>query len=127
MDAPRPSRHDLMERRLAWIEQRQRVLAENVSNADTPGFRPRDVTPFREVLQRTAPELARTSDRHLRPAGDPQVRRDRQAAEVAPNGNAVSLDREALRIAETDQAHALTLGLQRRWGAMYRTALGRGS
>jgi flagellar basal-body rod protein FlgB len=126
MDAPPPSRHDLVERRLAWLEQRQRVLSENVSNADTPGYRPRDISDFRQVLARTAPDLVRTSDRHLSPASGPQVRRDRTTAEVAPNGNAVSLDREALRIAETDQAHALTLGLHRRWSAMYRTALGRG-
>jgi flagellar basal-body rod protein FlgB len=30
---------------MQWRQERQRVLAENVSNADTPKFRPRDFTP----------------------------------------------------------------------------------
>ncbi|MFC7544529.1 hypothetical protein ACFQU2_41030 [Siccirubricoccus deserti] len=45
--------------------------------------------------------------------------------ERAPNGNAVSLDREAMRVADTDTAHALATGLHRRWLGMFRTALGR--
>ena len=32
---------------------------------------------------------------------------------------------EALKVADTDQAHALALALHRRWAAMYRSALGR--
>ena len=26
--------------RLTWLDERQRVIAENVANADTPGYRP---------------------------------------------------------------------------------------
>jgi len=29
--------------RMQWHQERQRVLAENVSNSDTPNFRPRDL------------------------------------------------------------------------------------
>ena len=29
--------------KMQWHQERQRVLAENVSNADTPNFRPRDL------------------------------------------------------------------------------------
>ena len=28
---------DLAEQRLAWLDQRQRMLAQNVANANTPG------------------------------------------------------------------------------------------
>ena len=31
----------LAERRLAWLDARQRVLAQNIANADTPGYRRR--------------------------------------------------------------------------------------
>lgn len=119
----------LAERRLGWLEQRQRVLAQNIANADTPGYRPQDLAPFAQALGTAAPDLTRTAPAHLDPrgAGGARARGDRAAAEVAPDGNAVSLDREALKIAETDQAHALALALHRRWAAMYRAALGRGS
>jgi flagellar basal-body rod protein FlgB len=127
MDTPRTGPMALAERRLAWLEQRQQVLARNVANADTPGYRAQDLTPFAQVLARTAPEMARTQPNHIAPASAGGARPDRRPATVSPDGNSVSLDREALRVAETDQAHALALALHRRWAGMFRTALGRGS
>ena len=46
-------------------------------------------------------------------------------AERTPNGNAVSLDEQAIRIAETDQAHALAMGLHRKYLGLFRMTLGR--
>ena len=118
----------LTERRMAWLEARQRVLAGNVANADTPGYQPRDVRSFASVLAGAgggAP-MAATDPRHLSPRSDPMLARpDRSAPDRAPNGNAVSLDREALRVAETDSAHSLAAALHRRYLGMFRTALGR--
>lgn len=118
----------LAERRLGWLEARQRVLARNIAHADTPGFRPSDLRPFAETMARAAdPVLARTSPLHLAtPHGTgPRARPDRDATERAPNGNAVALDQQALKIADTDTAHALATGLHRRYLGLFRTALGR--
>jgi flagellar basal-body rod protein FlgB len=117
----------LAERRLAWLDSRQRLLAQNVANADTPGFRPRDAVPFAQLLARRvgAPGVAVTDARHIIPAG---ARAGEVAARVTdrtPNGNAVSIEEQALRIAETDQAHALAMGLHRKYLGLFRTALGR--
>jgi flagellar basal-body rod protein FlgB len=124
----------LAEHRLRWLEQRQRVLAHNIANADTPGYRPRDLTPFAELVARrmatSVPALATTDPRHLRPGsgdgvGSWRAKEDRRAVERLPNGNAVALDEQALRVADTDAAHALAMGLHRRYLAMFRAALGR--
>ncbi len=117
----------LTERRMAWLEARQRVLAGNIANADTPGFQPRDVRSFASVLAGAAgPRMAATDPRHLAAPNDPSLARpDRSAPDRAPNGNAVSLDREALKVAETDGAHALAATLHRRYLGLFRTALGR--
>lgn len=131
MDGAAGARRDavaLAERRLHWLDRRQSVLAQNVANADTPGFRPRDLTPFqRELEGQRRLVLARTSAAHG--AGSPlaalNARTDRLAAEVAPDGNAVSLDREALRIAETDTAHQLAMAVHRSFMGMFRLTLGR--
>ena len=32
--------------RMSYLAERQRVIAENVANADTPGYKPRDMKPF---------------------------------------------------------------------------------
>ena len=119
---------ELAERRLNWLDRRQTVLAQNVANADTPGYRPMDITPFARALAAKAPPgLARTTAGHL--AGAPRraagAAEDRVAAEATPDGNAVSLDREALRIAETDSAHALAMAVHRSVMGMFRLALGR--
>lgn len=117
---------DLAEQRLRWLERRQGVLAQNLAHANTPGYAPRDLLPFDAALSRAAP-MVRSDPRHIAMSGagqDASVRRDRTATERAPNGNAVSLDAQALKVAETDQAHALAAALHRRWTAMFRLTLG---
>ncbi|TDH64450.1 flagellar biosynthesis protein FlgB [Dankookia rubra] len=118
----------LAERRLAWLDARQRVLSQNIAHADTPGYRPRDLPDFASLVQRggaLSVGLARTDPHHLAASRDPRARVDRMAVDTTPNGNAVSLDREAMKVADTDSAHALTIGLHRRWLGLFRTALGR--
>jgi flagellar basal-body rod protein FlgB len=51
--------------------------------------------------------------------------RDRTVSEVTPDGNAVSLDREALRVAETDTAHHFAMAVHRSFMGMFRVTLGR--
>jgi flagellar basal-body rod protein FlgB len=133
MDAPSSPRVvggplALAERRLHWLDRRQPVLAQNVANADTPGYRPRDLTPFqRELEGQRRLALARTQAGHGlgSVASLLNARTERHAAEATPDGNAVSLDREAMRIAETDTAHAMAMAVHRSFTGMFRTALGR--
>lgn len=127
MDPIRGTHIDLAERRLAWLEARQRVLSQNIANADTPGYQPRDLRPFAALLAgRGGIAVTRSDPRHLAPpVQDPRTRLERGAAERTRNGNAVALDEQALRVADTDTAHALATGLHRRWLGMFRTALGR--
>ncbi|WP_207540798.1 hypothetical protein [Sabulicella rubraurantiaca] len=86
----------------------------------------RDLAPFSALLSREAAASRpfRTDPRHLAPRGGEGIRQDR-AAERAPNGNAVSLEEQALRIAETDGQHALAMGLHRKYLGLFRAALGR--
>jgi flagellar basal-body rod protein FlgB len=67
----------LAERRLGWLETRQRVLAQNIANADTPGYRPRDLTDFRRLLaglEGPPDGRARTDARHWATPRDPRAR-----------------------------------------------------
>ncbi len=113
----------LAEQRLAWVDRRQRLLAQNVANANTPGWQPRDVTPFQAAL--ASPGLSQTSPLHQAPTG-------RTAGETQPrphsksiNGNAVSIEEQLGRVADTAGIQELTLNLHRRYAAMLRTAFGR--
>jgi flagellar basal-body rod protein FlgB len=115
----------LAELRLRWLERRQTVLAQNVANADTPGYVARDVSPFGATLA-SSQVLAMTDPRHVRgvgAVGDARALRERRSQDIAPNGNTVSLDEQAIRIADTDQAHALAMTLHRRWISLVRSTL----
>ena len=115
----------LADRRLAWIEQRQQVLSQNVANADTPGWRARDLKPFASLLGKPPITLAGTEGASLAAGGARDAAGAAAAGEVAPDGNGVVLDKELLKVAETDTAHELTTGIVQAWIVMFRTAIGR--
>lgn len=61
--------------RLGWLDARQRVIAENVANADTPGFVGRDLkqpTDFAAAMRSGGGlQMVRTNAAHIAPAGSP--------------------------------------------------------
>ena len=69
--------------KMAWLSQRQKVLAENIANADTPGYVPRDLKPVdfsREIaaVQRKL-KVASTRQGHITPkVPSAQFRSDEQ-------------------------------------------------
>ncbi len=85
----------LADRRLAWVDRREALLSQNVANADTPGYKPRDLPPFDQALARIGLDLApvRTNPAHLAgTAADTTGASLALSGEQAPDGNAVSLD-----------------------------------
>ena len=91
-------------RRLDWLAFREATIARNVANADTPGFRPRDVKGFEETLAAQSTRLARTNPAHFvdAPGGvDPTRVGQTPGWETTLSGNAVSLEQEIARSAET--------------------------
>lgn len=116
----------LAERRLAWVDRRQQVLAQNIANANTPGYAPRDLKPFSALLRNAAVPLAATSPLHLASMST-RADEDRRsiATERAPDGNAVSLDAELVKLADTGGAHQLATNLYTKYMGMFRLALGR--
>jgi flagellar basal-body rod protein FlgB len=129
MDPTKTGPIALAEQRLRWTEARQRVLAQNIANADTPNYRPSDMQPFAKVLsgKLTERQLVATNANHLQGTRqqDGRTLKERISANRDPSGNAVSLEREALRVADTDSAHATALSVRRRYITMFMTALGR--
>lgn len=132
MDLSKVSLFDKMKQRLTWLGQRQEVLAQNIANADTPGYRPRDVKPleFRKMIDRqlSPVNMEKTHGDHLEgrraraAAFDEQV--NRRPYETAPAGNAVVLEEQMAKVSETSVAHRLTTELYRKHLGMIRTAIG---
>ena len=106
---------------------RESVLAANIANADTPGYRRRDLS-FEGVLSSTRTQMERTHSGHLAAGGGdasrPRVELGRRG--TRPDGNGVDLDQELVAAnrnagAFIDQANVLA-----RVSALVRTAIGQG-
>ncbi len=107
---------------------RQSVLARNMANADTPGYKARDVAPFAEsyggqggfVPRATRPghfgATAGGYTAELRRGGDGQT---------DPNGNSVSLETEMLKAVDTKRQHDRALAIYKSSLTILRAATGR--
>ena len=134
MIQPRATLFELISARSAWLGQREAVLGQNVANADTPGYRPRDLEPvsFDGLMRHAAGQSAglqpvRTAPMHLAattPAPDPFRDRPDAEYEATPSGNGVELSEQMRKMALTELDHQLTTGLYRRYVGMVRTAIG---
>lgn len=48
-----------------WLSTRQQVVAENISHANLPGYKTRDLESFEAVLSRGGPAMAVTDAKHV--------------------------------------------------------------
>jgi flagellar basal-body rod protein FlgB len=115
----------LAERRLAWIDQRQQVLAQNIANADTPDYQARDMSPFAKLLAGTTIAPSLTNPRHMRGLVQDAALTQALPAERAPDGNAVSVETELTKVADDETNAALVGNLWKSYMGMYLNALGR--
>jgi len=114
--------------RLTWLDERQRVIAENVANADTPGYASRDLnqpTDFAAALRGGgALRMTTTSAMHIAPAG-PTARFEAHKApdsETTLDGNSVVVEEQMLKMAESRMAYDAAIGLYQKSMQMLRTA-----
>jgi flagellar basal-body rod protein FlgB len=109
---------------------RQAVVAQNMANADTPGYRARDITPFSELVTQGGTGFAprRTREGHLLEQGDSVDASARTAPEggpANPNGNSVSLEAEMLKAVDVKRQHDRALAIYKSSLGILRTSLGK--
>ncbi|MFE1600210.1 flagellar basal body rod protein FlgB [Methylobacterium sp. ID0610] len=90
---------DLASRQAKHLSVRQATVAGNIANADTPGYRARDVAPFSDVLARTGIEMSTTRRGHMQAAtGAPTVKvKPADSWDAIAEGHTVSLEQEMLK------------------------------
>lgn len=111
----------LAEKRLEWTGQRQSVLAQNIANVNTPGYTARDVKSFDQVLAAQAHPSAGGGGFGV--SNRPVV--DLTMTNRSIDGNAVVLDEQLEKVAETDTANQMAMNLYKKYQSMFRTAIGR--
>ena len=118
----------LIKERLNWVGQRQRVIAQNIANADTPEYRARDIAKF--DFQKTLREhgsninngrgviMRATHPMHVsgrvESAATAGSKADRKPYETAPDGNSVILEEQMVKMNEAAVQHSTMVGLYRK-------------
>lgn len=109
-------------------EVRQSVIAQNIANADTPGYHARDIASFAESYENAAPgQMRATRAGHLLAAPDggydPEAREVYRRDAESPNGNNVSIESEMFAAAQARSDHDRALAVYRSAMSILRTAI----
>jgi flagellar basal-body rod protein FlgB len=119
----------MLRTRMQWHQDRQRVLADNVANSDTPDFRPRDLVEPKfdqALLAAPAITLARTDSGHQIGAEDgTSFARTTSGFQIRPAGNAVSLEDEMMKIADNQMDFQTVSGLYSKGLGLIKLAVGK--
>jgi flagellar basal-body rod protein FlgB len=137
MAAILPPLFQLLSARANFLQARHAVLSQNIANADTPRYQPKDLVEpdFAKVLARLPQGvekavLDRTRPDHL--AGSPTIsstprRQQIDAFEVAPSGNAVLIEEQLRHLGSADRGYKLATSIYGKYVALMRTAIGNGA
>ena len=129
----------MLRTRMQWQQARQGLIAENVANADMPGFRPRDLAEpvfSGGVSALTAPTsaivgtdgLARTESAHfgLATSDGPAAQAKRyKGFEIRPSGNGVNLEEEMMKAGDNQADYQLVASLYQKSLEALKIAVGK--
>jgi flagellar basal-body rod protein FlgB len=107
----------LLRARLDFLGDRQRLIAENIANAATPGYTPRDLdsAAFEKSVERASRSGGTVSIRAARAVSRPD-------SETTMDGNSVVLEDQAMRAMETRMAFETGLSLYQKGLQLMRLA-----
>ena len=97
---------DATARFLDYLSAREKIIANNIANIDTPGYRVKDLTFYRELISLSgrkefpgATLMEASGPLHFRVV-------DVEGLQTKPDGNNVNLDREMAKLSETALQYA---------------------
>ncbi|MGZ8369519.1 MAG: flagellar basal body rod protein FlgB [Caulobacteraceae bacterium] len=120
----------MLKGKLGYLSQRERVIAQNTANADTPGYTPRDLKPFTvntgHGLAAAGVAPVRTSSAHMT-GFKPQTQGafaaiDAPDSETTLDGNQVVLEDQMLKMAEARLQYDAAIGFYQKSLSLLRMA-----
>jgi flagellar basal-body rod protein FlgB len=121
--------------KMKYLNHRQRVISQNIANADTPNFQPKDLTKvdFGRVLKKISGDnsiqMVSTNANHMPALGKTtekaRVREQKDTYEVSPDKNGVVLEEQLIKSNDVQMNYNLMVNLYRQNVDLIRTSLGR--
>lgn len=119
--------------KMRWHQARQSVLAQNVANADTPGYIEKDLKPFsigddggvKSVAMMTVSNSSPMNFHIASGDGDAGFDSAEDGTEVTPSGNSVTLEDEMMKVSSNDMDYQTATALYTRSIRLIQLALGK--
>ena len=103
----------------------QAMSAQNIANADTPGYRAKTVPEFSSTLRQSMQGQRATRSGHLNGSDGRSVDVSERNDAVDPNGNTVSLEEEMVFAVGAKRQHDRALAIYRSNLSILRTSISR--
>jgi flagellar basal-body rod protein FlgB len=111
----------MLRSRMGYLSERQRVIAENVANASTPGYAPKDLKPFDFQTQIASARAAGlptiTQPGHMLPPGartgaaaGVKTIKSKDFSETTLDGNSVVLEEEMMKMTDARMNYDAAIG-----------------
>ncbi len=114
------------EKHMSWLAARQAIASTNMANADTPGFKAREISPFGREMQSTAARLATSSAVHLQMPSQisgGHTTKLQSNEEVTLSGNDVVMEKEMRTTGENSRLFSFDIGLLKSFHRMLLTSV----
>ncbi|MBA2125956.1 flagellar basal body rod protein FlgB [Hyphomicrobium methylovorum] len=111
---------DLAFRQNEWLAQRQSVIASNIANANTPGYKAREIQGFDDEMAK-ATAMVTTNAGHIAPGNNGTVSANEsnsQDADVFVSGNDVTLEQEFLKSGEVMRGYSMNTQILKSFSRM---------
>jgi len=123
--------NDMLELKMQYDSERQKVLAQNIANKDIPGYRAQDLKPldFSNILaaQTSKVSMLLTSPRHMGPVKTPAQQflhtPNGDPFEVSPTGNSVVTEEQMMKVAQNSMDFQMSTDLYKKIGNLFKEAL----
>jgi len=127
-----------MQRALRQLDARQRVIAGNLANSDTPGFKALDVkSDFANMVNQrvgkagnpTVTPTERMSELGARSGNSLGVRSDvivdNSATEIKPDGNSVNIEEQMMKMSQIQTEYITLINLYKKNISLFKSAIGK--
>lgn len=126
--------YSMVNEQMNWLTQRQRVIAQNIANADTPNYQAKDLKPlsFKDEMSRARMnmQLTTTSPMHIPSPHTANntfaIQRSKRSYETAPMKNNVVIEEQMMKLNSTQADYQLATTVYRQFKNLYSTSLGKG-
>ena len=119
---------DIISSKMSYLNQKQAMLAENVANVDTPGYKQRELKAFTfgDALKQADVSMAVTDPRHIIPptmAGANAKTVESKDTEVQLSGNSVDVEQQMMEVAKTSVDYQTMTSIYHKMTGLFKIAI----